>query len=69
MNSPPLSLSEAPKLSDESASEILEFLYLLLNAFENQYGHQIRRHYQSFEPQQPPQPDLFEDFDDGLPDF
>ena len=41
-------------------------LYQLVNAFENQYRNQLRRHHQSTEL---PQPDLFEAFDDELPTF
>ena len=61
-----LMLADPPELSDETVSEVLDFLYQLTTAFENQYANQLRRYYQSIEP---PQPDLFEDFDDELPDF
>ena len=66
MNTPSLMLVEPPELADETASEMLDFLYQLVNAFENQYCNQLRRHYQSTEL---PQPDLFEDFDDELTTF
>jgi len=66
MNTPSLMLVEPPELTDETASEMLDFLYQLINAFENQYRNQLRRHHQSNEF---PQPDLFEDFDDELPTF
>jgi FKBP-type peptidyl-prolyl cis-trans isomerase (trigger factor) len=66
MNTPSLMLVESPELDDETASEMLDFLYQLVNAFENQYGNQLRRHQQSAEL---PQPDLFEEFDDELPTF
>ena len=66
MDTPSLMLVEPPELTDETASEILDFLYQLVNAFENQYRSQLRRHYQ---PTELPQPDLFEDFDDELPTF
>jgi hypothetical protein len=66
MNPQSLILADPPKLSDESAREILDFLYELAAAFENHYGHQLRRNHQ---PAEPPQPDLFEDFDDQLPTF
>ena len=66
MNTPSLMLVEPPELADETASEMLDFLYQLVNAFENQYGNQLRRHYQSTGL---PQPDLFEPFDDELPTF
>ena len=66
MNLNSLMLADPPSLSDEAASEMLDFLYELINAFENQYRDQLQRHYQT---DQPPQPDLFEDFDDELPIF
>ena len=66
MNLHSLMLVDPPNLSDEAASEMLDFLYELINAFENQYRDQLQRHYQI---NQPPQPDLFEDFDDDLPPF
>ncbi len=66
MNLQPLLLTDPPELSDQAASEMLEFLYQLLTAFENHYANQLRRYH---EPSEPPQPDLFEDFDDGLPPF
>jgi hypothetical protein len=69
MNITALILDEAPALSDESASDVLDFLYLLVEAFEQQYSPQLRRHYQSKLTIDLPQPDLFEDFDDELPDF
>ena len=61
-----LMLADPPELTDEGASEILDFLYELTDAFENQYAAQLRRYYQSSEP---PQPDLFDEFDDELPTF
>lgn len=61
-----LMLADPPSLSDEAANEMRDFLYELINAFENQYRVQLQRHYQT---NQPPQPDLFEDFDDDLPTF
>ena len=66
MNSSPLVLDDVPELSDEAAAHLLEVLYALTTAFENHYLHQLRRYY---EPDTPPQPDLFEDFNDELPDF
>lgn len=66
MNTPSLMLVDPPELSDETVSEVLDCLYQLAIAFENQYANQLRRYYPSTEP---PQPDLFEDFDDELPDF
>jgi len=61
-----LMLVDPPKLSDQSASDILDFLYEFAMAFENHYGNQLRRYHQ---PPEPPQPDLFEDLDDELPTF
>ena len=66
MNLHSLMLVDPPNLSDEAASEMLDFLYELINAFENQYRDQLQRHYRTH---QPPQSDLFEDFDDDLPPF
>ena len=66
MNPHPLMLADPPSLSDEAASEMRDFLYEFINAFENHYRVQLQRQYQR---NQPPQPDLFEDFDDELPPF
>ncbi len=66
MNLQSLILVNSPELSDEVASEMLDFLYELINAFENQYSNQLRRYHQ---PSEPPEPDLFDDFDDELPTF
>lgn len=66
MNTHSLMFADPPELSDENAAQILEFLYELATAFENQYTVQLRRYYQ---PPEPPEPDLFEDFDDELPTF
>ncbi len=66
MNTPSLMLADPPELADETAREMLDFLYQLVTAFENQYGHQLRRYHQSTEP---PEADRFEDFDDELPTF
>ena len=65
MNLHALMLVDPPNLSDEAASEMLEFLYELINAFENHYRGQLIPHDQTHQPQ----PDLFEDFDDDLPTF
>ncbi len=64
MNTPSLRLADPPELADETASEMLQFLYQLLTAFENQYANQLRRYHQ---PTVPQEPDSFEDFDDELP--
>jgi hypothetical protein len=66
MSEIPLILNNPPELSDEAASALLDMLYELTTAFENHYLHQLRR---CHEPDIPPQPDLFEDFDDDLPEF
>jgi len=66
MNPSSMMLVEPPELSDESATEMLDFLYELINAFENHYGAQLRRYqYDSVRAQR----DLFEDFEDELPFF
>lgn len=66
MNPQSLLLADPPELSDQAASEMLDFLYELINAFENYYADQLRRYHQ---PTEPPEPDLFEGFDDELPPF
>jgi hypothetical protein len=66
MDTPSLILADPPELSAETASEMLDFLYQLVTAFENQYANQLRQSYPSTEP---PEPDRVEDFDDELPDF
>ena len=66
MNTPSLIFADPPELSAEAASEMLDILYQLVNAFENQYGNQLWHYHYSTAP---PQPDLVEDFDDELPDF
>ena len=66
MSEIPLILNNPPELSDEAASQLLDLLYELTTALENHYFHQLRRYY---EPATPPHPDLFEDFDDDLPEF
>jgi hypothetical protein len=66
MDTPSLILADPPELSAETASEMLDFLYQLVTAFENQYANQLRQYHHSAEP---PEPDRVEDFDDELPDF
>ena len=66
MNLQSLLFVDPPDLSDETASEILDFLYELTTAFENHYAAQLRRYYQEGDRSQP---DLFEDFNDELPPF
>ena len=38
---------ELPSLSDEAVIQIQDFLHLALDIFEDHYGHQIERFYQS----------------------
>lgn len=66
MNIPSLMLADPPELSAETAAEMLDFLYQLINAFENQYCNQLRHYYHSAET---PESELVEDFDDELPTF
>ena len=66
MNLQSLLFVDPPDLSDETASEMLDFLYELTTAFENHYAAQLRRYYQEGDRSQP---DLFEDFSDELPPF
>ncbi|MGD8842665.1 MAG: hypothetical protein PVJ83_04235 [Gammaproteobacteria bacterium] len=66
MNPHSLLFVDPPDLSDETASEMLDFLYQLITAFENHYAAQLRRYYQEADRSQP---DLFEDFNDELPPF
>ena len=65
MTPPSLMLVEPPVVSDETSSEILNFLYELINAFENHYGSQLRRYH---EPSTSPQPDPL-NLDGELPPF
>ena len=55
---------DPPQLSDETVGEIFDFLHELLIAFENHYANQLRRYQQ---PSEPPEPEVFEDFDDEIP--
>ena len=57
---------DLPELSDQTASEMLDFLYELTTVFENHYAAQLRRYYQEIDRSQP---DLFDDFNDELPTF
>jgi hypothetical protein len=67
-----LILDDVPQLSGESALQLIDMLYALAGALENQYFAQI---HQSTEMNLPDQGDLFKadpdpvDFDDPLPDF
>jgi hypothetical protein len=51
---------DPPELSDQTASEILDFLYQLSTAFENHYADQLRRYYQTLETDPSQQQNLFE---------
>lgn len=66
MDLPPPMFSEPPVLSDQAAYEMRNFLYELVTAFENYYGHQIRRYQASTTS---PEPDLFDNLDDDTPPF
>ena len=70
MESAPLILTDLPELTDESAAQLLDFLYTFVNEFENHYYPQLHRYYQSQEAEQPepPQEDLFANFDE-IPPF
>jgi hypothetical protein len=67
-----LILDDVPQLSGDTALQLLDFLYALTGAIENQYFAQI---HQATEQNPPHQDDLFKtdpdpvDFDDPLPDF
>lgn len=64
MSTPPPLLVHPPALSDEAASDILQFLYELTTAFENHYGAQIRRHDQSDDASQTDSIHAFDDNED-----
>ena len=51
---------QLPKLSDKAAVEILDFLQVLTNDFENRYSNQIRRYYDERSRHSIVQTDLFE---------
>jgi hypothetical protein len=57
---------DPPDLSDEAASEMLDFLQEFTMAFECQYADQLRRYYQEDDL---PQLDLFEGPNDEFPTF
>jgi hypothetical protein len=62
MNPIGLTLGETPTLSDETAVDMLAFLYEFIDAFEQAYGLQIAR----YEQHCAQQPDLFENFEDEI---
>lgn len=41
MKTPPLQIDDAPQLSTEAAVHCLDFLYALINAFENHYASEL----------------------------
>ena len=59
MSEIPLLLNNPPELSDDAASQFLDLLYELTAALENHYAGQLRQYHG----------DLFEDFNDDLPEF
>jgi len=72
MSDAQLILDDMPQLSGKSAIELLDFLYSLTTAIENQYFAQIRLYSEQQAADQydllEPRPDAV-DFDDPLPDF
>jgi hypothetical protein len=60
MYPPSLLFLDPPDLSDESASQMLDFLYQITAAFESQYIAQIKRYYEMGEDGEQTQSDLFE---------
>ncbi len=56
-----------PPLSDKAAVEILDFLQIFTNDFENRYSNQIRRYYNERSRYDPGQADLFENAGDPSP--
>ena len=63
----PLLLNDPPPLSDEAATQLLDFLYELITAFENYYAPQLRRYAQE-QTVDRSQPDLFADDNRGFDD-
>jgi hypothetical protein len=59
MHETSLVLTQVPELSDEAATQLLDLLHELTAALEIHYAIEPRRY----------QPDLFEDFDDEMPEF
>jgi hypothetical protein len=57
---------DPPDLSDQAASEMLNFLYEFTTAFECQYADQLRRFYREADRSQL---DLFEGPNDEFPTF
>ena len=60
---------DPPDLSDEAASQMLDFLYDFTAAFESQYLAQVIRHYENGVDGDPSQSDLFEVSDHESPPF
>jgi hypothetical protein len=63
----PLLLNEPPPLSDEAATQLLDFLHELINGFENYYAPQLLRAAQE-QALDRSQPDLFAEDHQGLDD-
>jgi len=66
MNPLQLMFIDPPQLSDETASEVLDFLYQLTHAFEDHYGEQLRHYYAS---KASTPLDVMDEFNDELPPF
>ena len=60
MNDRILRLDDAPTVSGQTASEMISFLYELINAIEHAYGDQLWRYNRLREEQM--QADLFEEY-------
>ncbi len=72
MSDAQLIIDEMPQLSGRTACELIDFLYALTTAIENQHFAQIRLYRQQqlpgqYDPLEPPYHTV--DFDDPLPDF
>jgi hypothetical protein len=68
MNKHPLIFVNAPILSDEAVSDMRSFLYALINAYESQYGDQLRRIQWECYQRKQQQPDLFDDIGENFED-
>jgi hypothetical protein len=55
---------ELPQLSDETAVQIQDFIYTLLDLFEARYGDQIRRFYDDLSAHNMIEPDSSPSIDD-----
>jgi len=68
MNRQPFTFVNAPTLSDDAVSDMRSFLYALINAYENQYGDQLRRIQWECYQRKQQQPDLFDDIEEDFED-